>query len=281
MGKMYSNRLSRFGLGGALLMFLLACNGDEMTDVEKSAVPAPDLNAQALHKIADLRIFFGHQSVGGNIVQGIQDVLKTNPQIRLNVVETTEPARFSGPIFAHANIGRNEAPETKNEAFAEFVGKSPNIDVAFYKYCYVDINRYTHVQKMFDEYRQTADKIKSKNPRLIFVHVTAPLTVIQTGPKAWLKRIVGKPVGGYEENKRRYEFNEMIRAAYGKTDPIFDLAKLESTLPGGARVSYKYDGHTYYALAPGYSDDGGHLNEMGRKYIASRLLVFLSNLTKT
>lgn len=232
-------------------------------------------------KIASKRIYFGHQSVGNNVLNGLQLIAKEHPNVPLNIVETADPSQFAGPVFAHSQVGRNEEPETKNTAFAELLtgplrGKS---EIAFYKYCYVDVTRRTDSAQLFNAYKATMERVKAANPGTTLVHVTAPLTVIQTGPKAWLKRALGKPVAGYEENKRRQEFNEMLRAEYGnKKEPIFDLAAFESTLENGARVTYKHAGQTYYALAPQYSDDGGHLNERGQRFVAAQLLVFLSNI---
>ena len=45
--------------------------------------------------------------------------------------------------------------------------------------------------------------------------------------------------------------------------------------------TFEKDGRTYYALAPLYTNDGGHLNETGRKVVAEKLLYFLASLKKT
>ena len=37
-------------------------------------------------------------------------------------------------------------------------------------------------------------------------------------------------------------------------------------------------GKTFYAMAPEYTYDGGHLNELGRKKVAEQLLILLANL---
>lgn len=59
---------------------------------------------------------------------------------------------------------------------------------------------------------------------------------------------------------------------------IFDLAKIESTYSDGSRETFTAQGQTYYSLIPDYTDDGGHLNEAGRKKVSEQLLLFLSNL---
>jgi hypothetical protein len=47
-------------------------------------------------ELSKKRIYFGHQSVGVNIVDGIKDVLRENPQIKLRVVETSSPSESEG-----------------------------------------------------------------------------------------------------------------------------------------------------------------------------------------
>jgi lysophospholipase L1-like esterase len=36
------------------------------------------------------------------------------------------------------------------------------------------------------------------------------------------------------------------------------------------------DGKTYYHLVPDYTNDGGHLNETGRKLVAEQLLLTIA-----
>ncbi len=61
-------------------------------------------------RLSQLRIFFGHQSVGYNIVDGMTDVMNEHAETDLNVAETCEPLRFAKPVLAHARVGRNTDP---------------------------------------------------------------------------------------------------------------------------------------------------------------------------
>jgi hypothetical protein len=70
----------------------------------------------------------------------------------------------------------------------------------------------------------------------------------------------------------------MLIQFYQGNDPVFDLAKIESTSTDGQRESFSFKGKEYYALAKELSSYGGHLNEMGSKYVAEELLNFISNL---
>ena len=81
----------------------------------------------------------------------------------------------------------------------------------------------------------------------------------------------------YDDNIKRSEFNDRLREEYGTKEFLFDLATLESTYPDGSKAIFKDSGKTYYHMVPDYTDDGGHLNERGRKIIAENLLIFLAN----
>jgi len=271
------------------LFALGACNGGQMA--EKSA-PFPsikDVPASSWQKLSEKKIFFGHQSVGNNILDGIKGLMKDNPQIKLNIVQINTPTEFSGPVFAHAWIGQNTKPQSKIEAFTYFLdnGVGNNADIAFFKFCYVDVTARTDVQRLFSAYKNTMSRLKNKFPKIRFIHMTTPLTSKLTGLDAWtrktknlVKKIIGRPVFGYHDNIERNQFNEMLRREYADKEPLFDLAKIESTFPDGTRASFTKEGKTFYFLVPAYTHDGGHLNEKGRKIVAEQLLILLTNLAE-
>lgn len=66
-----------------------------------------NVSAAGWGELAGKKIFFGHQSVGYDIMEGVSALQKEHPSIRLTIVETTDPSRFDGPVFAHAQVGRN------------------------------------------------------------------------------------------------------------------------------------------------------------------------------
>ncbi len=94
-----------------------------MTDKANPLIPINNISESTWKKLSEKIIYFGHQSVGFNIVKGLEDILKENPQIKLNIVETNNPADFSTPIFAHSRIGKNTEPQSKIDAFADFMEK--------------------------------------------------------------------------------------------------------------------------------------------------------------
>lgn len=232
-------------------------------------------------RLSDKSIFFGHQSVGNNIMAGISDVMREKPHIRLNIQETSDPRALSKAVFAHYKVGENHKPLSKNEGFRRYMdaGIGGKADFAFYKYCYVDIKADTEVNRLFNEYRANMAALKARHPGTRFVHVTVPVTVVQSGWKASVKKLMGKPVGGYADNIKRNEFNELMRKEYAGREPIFDLAAVEAARPAGQRETFSANGREYMALAPEYASDGRHLNEKGRRHVAEQMLLMLLALS--
>lgn len=233
-----------------------------------------NVSAAEWDKLAGKRIFFGHQSVGYNIMEGVAALSKEYPSIRLTIFETTDPSRFDAPVFAHAIVGRNGDPGSKCNSFEQYMdlGIGSRADIAFFKFCYVDIDRETDVEKTFELYKATVRRVKTKYPRLTIVHVTVPLTSTDYTLKVRLKSLVKSILGRKDENVGRGELNERIRMEYGGSDPIFDLAAIESTSPAGEPVTLTYRGKRYPRLYPGYTTDGGHLNGEGKRVAAVGLL---------
>ena len=232
----------------------------------------------AWRKLDEKKIYFGHQSVGQNIIEGLELIKKDSPQIKLKIVAISDASGLSGPMFAHSDLGENEDPESKMQAFSAFMEKGigNSADIAFFKFCYVDITAKSDVEKIFSEYKNAMTNLKKKYPRTVFIHTTVPLTVSQTTLKTLVKRVLGKQ----DNNIKRNRLNEMLRQEYAGKEPLFDIAKVESTYPDGSRSSFEKGVATYYSLVPEYTDDGGHLNERGQRAVAQELLVLLSQLAQ-
>lgn len=265
----------------AMVTAFCNCSGGKMDEKGKIFTSIKDVPVSTWKNLGEKRVYFGHQSVGKNIIDGVQDVIKQNTHIKLNIVETSDPEAFNKALFAHFKLGKNEDPKSKCDAFANFMNKIGNkVDIAFFKFCFVDITSSTDIDKLFSDYKETISRLKEKYPKTTFVHVTVPLMTVQSGLKAWIKQIIGRPVGGYDDNVRRGDFNEKLRAEYFGKDPIYDLAGIESTLPDGSKASFKKGGKVYESMAPEYTDDGGHLNEKGRRLAGEQLLTLLANLAQ-
>jgi hypothetical protein len=226
------------------------------------------------------RIYFGHQSVGYNIVEGMQEWVKERPSLGLKIVESGSPEALDAPAFAHGRIGANYEPLGKIEAFAQTLeqGVGAKADVALFKFCYVDFTPDTDVDRIFSRYKTTLARLHQSFPKTRFVHVTVPLTIVQTGPKAAVKRLLGRKLWGADANIVRNRFNDLMRREYGGHEPLFDLASVESTRPDGQEVRFDQGGASHPALADEYASDGKHLNPDGSRWAAAHLLKTLAEL---
>jgi lysophospholipase L1-like esterase len=88
--------------------------------------------------------------------------------------------------------------------------------------------------------------------------------------------MLGRAPYGVLENLRREEYNDLLRQTYAGHAPLFDLARLESTDPNGEKTTAAWKGHLVPALAPLYTDDGGHLNALGRQLAAREFVAVLA-----
>ena len=228
--------------------------------------------------LAEKRIFFGHQSVGQNIMSGVGDVMQSNPAIKLDIRETSRPEDFEKPVFAHARIGENMNPKSKIDHFRRIMegGVGRRADIAFFKLCYVDVDRMTDVEALFRYYDEAMTYLTREFPNLKIITVTVPLTISSAGIKAEIKRMLGRSLPVQDDNVKRNVFNEMMRKRYGAS--VFDLAGSEATMPDGGKAFFTKGNETFYALNPAFSDDGGHLNKAGQNVVATGLLCFLADL---
>ena len=228
------------------------------------------------------KVYFGHQSVGFNIAAGIEDIMAENKNLSWNIAETEGPGKMDGPGFYHSRIGKNLDWQLKIDDFDRKMraGIGKKADIAFFKFCYVDITGDTDVEKIFASYRQTMQKLQQEFPETTFFHVTTPIRIVKTSWKTRIKQLIGKDeIWEFTDNIRRHEFNELIRREYGESGRLFDIAMAESPRPDGSRETFEKDGKRYEAMVPAFTDDGGHLNELGRKFVAARLLKLLADIS--
>lgn len=271
-------RLRRL-LAQSFLMLAAGCGAGAHAGTDPRALIAGLSKADFEH-LSKKRIYFGHQSIGFNIVDGLLALEKANPEIGLTVKETRDPAQITSGVFAHGRVGENKAPSSKIRDFVTSVegGLGESVDVAFFKFCYVDFEADTDPEKVFAEYRAAMTQLRQKYPRLTIVHVTVPLSVVQTGPKALVKRIMGKKRWGAEANIVRNRYNELLRREYGGKEPLFDLSAIEATRLDGGNVTFAESGGTYPMLAAEYASDGKHLNDLGGRWVAAHMVKVLAGL---
>lgn len=267
--------------GLPLLVTLVAVVGCQEKHV-KSALPASPLSTlspAALQKLSQSRVYFGHQSVGQNLVEGLDALGRERPELRLRIVMSRAPEALATPGLAHAGNGKNHEPLTKVQDFSatlEGGGLGERVDVAFFKFCYVDFAAGADVEQVFAEYRATMARLRQRFPKVRFVHVTVPLTVVRGGLKVWLNSLRGKAPWGAEANVARERFNALLRKEFAGKEPLFDLAAVESTRPDGTIQTFRLAGEDHPSLAPEYSSDGNHLNDAGARWAASHLVAELA-----
>lgn len=223
------------------------------------------------------KIFFGHQSVGFNIIDGMAEVMRSYPVISLRITRTSDPLAFDKPVFAHTSIGTNGQPLSKISQFDSLIenGLGNKFDIAFFKMCFIDFNGATDVTQLFQNYSRTMDALAAKFPHVRFIHCTVPLTVRDNGVRGTIKRLLGRDVNDVN-NEKRGDFNDLMREKYRKEGSLFDLAEFESTYPDNSREVFRHKDKTIYFLVKSYSSDGAHLNEVGKRLLAEKLLVFLA-----
>ncbi|MDD1748663.1 MAG: hypothetical protein LUO89_02195 [Methanothrix sp.] len=229
-----------------------------------------------LEQIAHQRIFFGHQSVGENLLDGIRQ-LSQMAAVPVHIVETPKAGNVPPATFGHAFVEKNGEPLLKLQSFEQAFSQHPaGIDIALLKFCFVDINADTDVKALFSRYRASINRLRAENPGTTFVHVTVPLMEVKGGMKASIRRLLGRAPDGAIENVRREEYNAILRQTYQGREPVFDLARVESTTPDGGVVTVEWNGRVTPALVPAYTDDGGHLNSVGRLRAARELVSVLA-----
>ena len=262
----------------ALLIILLSCSQNKEAGKMNKISENNKINKEDIIKIASKKIYFGHQSVGYNIIEGLTALLSTDSGI--NIVETSDQNAFSRPLFAHSKNGENFKPETKIKAFIKKMdsGLGNKVDIAFFKFCYVDITAGTDVNKLFSDYKKAMDTLIKKYPNTRFLHITAPVTMedqsIKRRIKDIIKGIIGRPVESqHADNIQRMNYNTLLKNEYGSS--VFDLAEAESTDITG-NVLFSSKGKTpHYTLLKEYTLDGGHLNQAGGEPVAYQFINFI------
>lgn len=260
-------------------MGFIAASCTEASTVVDS--PSSDIVLQDdLEQLTQSTVFFGHQSVGSNILEGVQ-ALARKGGVDLRVTETEGATGLTPGTLAHAYIDYNGAPDVKLESFhrAFEKGASSSPDFALMKLCYVDFSASTDVEALFSRYRAAMEKLQSSHPAATLVHVTVPLTAKQSTFKSLAKRALGRATSE-QMNELRERFNDLLRGTYEGKEPIFDLARLESTAQDGSPTTAKLAGGEVPMLTPSYTDDGEHLNEVGSERVARELVSLLASLQR-
>lgn len=226
-----------------------------------------------LRLVGRTRVFFGHQSVGANILEGLT-TLAGEADVRVNIQRFETAHATAGITFVEKDLGQNGDALGKVDDFVASIRDMSDHPptIALMKFCYLDIVASTDVDQVFEHYRSAMEKLNAEFPGITIVHVTVPLTTrwpVRLKEVAY--RILHPEERGTGSAIRRQEFNDRLRETFA-ADPIFDLARAESTRPDGSRVTFRARGRSYEALEPKYTWDGAHLGEMGKPLMAQVLV---------
>jgi hypothetical protein len=262
----------------AAILVLAFCGGRKGRPLALAYQRLDEVSPARWTALANERIFFGHKSVGQNIIEGLRDVMKARPSVSLDIRESTDPGDFVKPLFAHAELGQNKAPLTKIEAFRGILekGLGGRLDIAFFKLCFVDIDHTTDIEDLFARYSQAVKSLSAEFPKLKILTFTVPLLSRPLGLKERIKKLLGRLPWEEDDNIKRNLYNEKLRQAFG--DSLFDLAAYESAGAAGQKAFFVRDGKAYDLLQKAYTSDGGHLNRVGRQIMAIELLKRLAAL---
>ena len=221
--------------------------------------------------VAARQVYFGHQSVGGEIVTAIEHISE-EMRLGIRVVQTTQPDAVRAPAFVHFQAGRNQDPASKNAALLKVLDarRIPDHAIVVLKYCYVDMQPNTNVRTLFDDYRALLEDIRRLHPDTVVVHSTMPLTTVETRFKARIKGLLGRRVAR-DGAIARHEYNARVRNEFAGR-PLFDIAAVESRQVDGSPSYFMADGERIETLAAENTYDGGHLNTTGRRAAATALL---------
>src|SRR4029453_7025155 len=129
-------------------------------------------------------------------------------------------------------------------------------------------------------YRRAMADVRQRYPKLVLVHVTTPLMVVESGPKSVVKLWLGRMPDRYADNIAREQFNARLRREFGGRQLVFALAALEASTSDGAPQPLRFRDQPVYALRSESASDTGHLNLRASRRVANALLVFLGHAAR-
>jgi len=243
------------------LMLVFGSPAGAQVIVDHTCVDATQIPKTHLDAVRSLDIFFCHASVGMGMMSGLRSLERADPvRYTLTQAGLGAPATWfdtnNGIIDdgGWAGMGGNGNPLGKIQGFQELIknkGYGARANIAFMKFCYLDIGPSTQVTTVWTSYRDAFLSLEAAYPKVAFVWVTAALNALGT------------------DGNKRAEFNKYLRDyCRSQKKPLFDLAAIESHDPDGNLARDDYGNETIYA---GYTDDNGHLSSVGRERMAKAL----------
>ncbi|MCP4707587.1 MAG: hypothetical protein GY869_03095, partial [Planctomycetes bacterium] len=232
---------------------------------------------EAHYSLADLDavresyIYFCHQSIGSNILNGLDSLGddESKYEVTRNYVMGSGFSLFRGnPAVGESQPGSNGNPESKITGFYEKMTTGTpvmgnNVQIAFHKFCYVDITSSTDVEAVFNSYKSNMEDLEDSYLDTIFVYTTVPLGL------------------GHDNDVARNAYNTLVRdycSDNGK--PLFDIASVEATQEDGDRCTFESGGKTLDRLCQEYSSGDPHLDSTGGRRIAKVMMLMFADLLR-
>jgi len=142
-------------LFGIILLAVLTgfhnAQDQKVENVEMNNLPfVSNKTKHALEAIKDSRILFGHQSVGNNILTGVQS-LAENTGVDIKIEKFSGKLQSKQNVFAHSMLGKNTDPKSKIDDFASQIRGLGEFkpQIAFMKLCYVDFTADSNIKELF------------------------------------------------------------------------------------------------------------------------------------
>jgi hypothetical protein len=266
---------------GATQWVLTSCRTDKRRYMADQTNITSEITPDELTRVLSTKVFFGHQSVGMNVLGGVPGVYANNGLVGPTIDAVGTLLGKNSGFVGHTFIGENEKPLLKIRDFDAKMrsGIGQQADVTMMKLCYIDITSQTDVGALFARYRETIAALERDFPKVTFVHVTVPLMTEQGQLSKLKSRLAGSGRYGPAENAARERLNVLIRREY-EGGHLFDLAAIESTAPDGSRATGTYQGQQYYRLHDGYASDSGHLNSEGARVAATGWLKTIAQASR-
>lgn len=222
--------------------------------------------------IGTQRWLFTHASVGSNMVDGLDDLRALDP-LRYRLATSwvgfdsgqqraADPPATTLPGTVYECPRGNPGWAQKLAIFDNSVRlggwREPKVEVVMDKLCYIDEDADA------GDYLATMAALRASYPHAYIVYATMPLTD-----------------GTGSDNVQRNVYNRAVRAACASGAAIlFDIADMEAHDPSGVEHTFSSGGAVYQRLYAGYTDDGGHLNTLGRQRVARGWYAVAAVLTR-
>lgn len=253
------------------------------------AAAVTGLPQSVMDQVGQLRLFFTHASVGGNITTGMNELHTNNPaRYRLQVYAyngINEDYEWHGGIATAGSEGGpdyraaasfpttngilyecqrgNPSWQNKLVCFSNSLatsgwGSPTRINVAMDKFCWIDQNADATT------YVSSIQRLEAMYPNTLIVYATMPLT--RSGSSDY-------------ENDLRNTFNRYVRGwAWTNSRALLDIADIEAHDTNGVEQTFVYSGRTNQQAWSSYTVDDGHLNYLGRQQIAKGWYALLAGL---